>query len=296
MGKSNGKAKNEKAGSVTPRASPPKTPWELVIALLWDPPWKRWLILVPLLIAIAAVNLVGNERLFAMAEDVGLIRSEEIKCWSKTLRPADSHIAGMRVVERSTVLDLSEWKQASADQLARKIPVELAISRNRFRIERTDENQGCFIHRMGTSSGIEPTVHCSRCRKVALPYKDGVPLREWDLVFDIRHQPVGQEITIAFSVDFWNSFQRPDQSWGGFRILHSTERAVFSIVFPEDRRPKRDGMQYRYVRSGSQQPEVIEIKNRDDVKVRADKDRAERLAWVVANPQPDRSYRVYWSW
>jgi hypothetical protein len=234
-------------------------------------------------------------KLYTMAEDAGLVTSEEIKCWNKTLRPADSHIAGMRVIERSTTLDLSDWKAASANDLARKVPIELAISRNSFLIERTDDNQSCFIHRMGTSSGIEPTVHCSRCRKVALPYKEGLPLREWDLVFDVQHQPIGTEISIVFSVDFWNSFQRPDQWWGGFRILHSTEKAIYTVVFPDEKKPKADSVQYRFVRSVSQKPESLVIKPMD-LKIRSGEGLTERVTWTVANPQPDRSYRVYWAW
>src|SRR6185295_3702308 len=146
--------------------------------------------------------------------------------------PEDAQIAGMRIVERKTMLDLRDWKDASPDEIARGVPVELAISRNRFVIERTDEKQACFIHRMGTTSGVEPKVHCRRCQKMPLPHKEGTPLREWDLVFDIRDRPLDAETVIEFSVDFWNSFQRPDQWWGGFRILHSTEKAVYEVVFP----------------------------------------------------------------
>lgn len=234
-------------------------------------------------------------KLYAMAENAGLITSEEIKCWNRTLRPADSHIAGMRVVERATTLDLSDWKAGSANEIKQKLPIELAISRNRFVIERTDSNQSCFIHRMGTSSGIEPSVHCSRCRKVALPHNEGSSLREWDLVFDVQHQPIGTEILIAFSVDFWNSFQRPDQWWGGFRILHSTEKAIYTVVFPEEKMPKTDSVQYRFVRSVWQKPESLVVQP-VDLKIRSTEGYTERVTWTVLNPQPDRSYRVYWSW
>jgi hypothetical protein len=130
---------------------------------------------------------------------------------------------------------------------------------------------------------------------VALPYKEGLPLREWDLVFDVQHQPIGTEISIVFSVDFWNSFQRPDQWWGGFRILHSTEKAIYTVVFPDEKKPKADSVQYRFVRSVSQKPESLVIKPMD-LKIRSGKGLMERVTWTVANPQPDRSYRVYWAW
>lgn len=296
MARPDAKGRKEKDGSSSlPAPAPPKTPWELVIALLWNPPWKRWGILMPLLVTAAVLNLVGQDQLMAMAQEAGVFPSDEIQCWTRTLRPADSHIAGMRIVKRSTSLDLTHWEPASADDIAKQVPVELAISRNTFLIERTDINQGCFIHRISTSSGIEPEVHCNRCHKVALPRKEGSPVREWDVVFDIQKQPVGPMFSIVFSVDFWNSFQRPDQWWGGFRILHSTEVATYTINFPEAKRPRPGSLQPRFVRSTSQIPEPVDP-NLSSLRLHEQNAQVEHVVWTVRNPQPDRSYRIYWVW
>ena len=278
--------------------SHPRTFVELLIRLFWNPPWKRrWVLFPGVIVAVVVLpvlNFVGKEKIRDVLEHVGIVRSAEISCWNKTLRPEDSHIAGLRVIKRATTLDLQDWNPASEDQLARGTPVSLAISRNRFTIERTDPNQGCFIHRMGTSSGIIPQVHCERCRKIELKNNSG-QLREWDLVFDIASKPLGEPIEIVFNVDFWNSFQRPEQWWGGFRILHATEKAEFRLAFPESRRPRVDRLKYTYVKAASQSRQDIVPEPMDlDLSVRDGY--VNRVTWIVKNPQPDRSYRIYWEW
>jgi hypothetical protein len=205
-------------------------------------------------------------------------------------------IAGVRIIERRTVLDLSEWRQTSENDIAQEIRRSLVVSRNTFVLERLDPEQRTFVHRIGTSSSIDPIVHCTGCRIVPVAKKVAPMQHEWDVVFPIGDLDVGDSITISFSVDFWNAFQSRDQWWGGFRVLHDTERAMFTVVFPDWKKPASNTLKYGY-KKASTGKDVSLIPRSEDVEQAADPNgRVSQLQWTVDHPQPDRSYRVYWQW
>jgi hypothetical protein len=205
-------------------------------------------------------------------------------------------LGGVRIAERRTTLDLSGWKSVSEDDVARSIKRSRAVSRNHFVIERLEPEQGVFVHRMGTSSPIEPEVHCDKC-KVEQVIKAVAPApKEWDIIFDISREPVGPLIDIDFSVDFWNAFDSPDQWWGGFRILYATERAIFRVEFPKEHRPAGKTVTFGYIKANTRRRELLQP-NAEDANVQSNPDgTVSSVMWTVQNPQPDRSYRVFWSW
>src|SRR5262249_55757980 len=142
------------------------------------------------------------------------------------------------------------WQETTPDDLATRVKRSMAISKNRFSITRTRKHASNFIHVIGTSSGITPEVRCNGCRMVPRQSEgESRAPNEWDLEFDVSTLALDDEKEFEFSVIFWNAFQNPTQWWGGFRILHPTVLSLYSIQFPETRRPLPDTFQYLYVDS-----------------------------------------------
>ena len=127
-------------------------------------------------------------------------------------------------------------------------------------------------------------------------HKDISPApREWNIVFDIEHEPIGRPISIQFRVTFWNAFQLSEQWWGGFRILHPTRRAAFRVVFPPSHRPARSDISFAFKKAGSARQEAV-VPGPGESRVVGDDGRVDEVEWTVDYPDDDRSYRVYWKW
>jgi hypothetical protein len=203
-------------------------------------------------------------------------------------------IPGIRVDRRETTLDLSGWQETTDADIANRVKKSVAVSINKFTIVRTHDYAAKFIHIIGTSSGITPEVDCKgRCERV--PRDSGKESRapnEWNLEFDISNAPLDERIEFAFNVSFWNAFQKPEQWWGGFRVLHQTKLSLYSIQFPQARRPLPETLVYYYV-DRREHPYDDEIRSN----VVTDPDgRVAKLTWEVPYPDGDRSYRVRWDW
>lgn len=205
-------------------------------------------------------------------------------------------IPGIRIIERSTTLDLSDWRATSEDDIARGVRRSPVVSRNRFLLERVNPEQREFVHRIGTTSKIDPELECTGCRLERVKSEAGPLARQWDLVFDVSDRKVAEPIQLSFNVRFWNAFQSPDQWWGGFRILHATERAIFKVVFPAAKKPKRKDLEFVYVIAATQKRVSDPPRDGNLHEVLDSDDRVSQLQWTVNNPNPDRSYRVYWKW
>ena len=226
--------------------------------------------------------------LVAMATIAGYLAYSN--SWIADLR----QIPGIRVDNRETTLDLSGWQETTEADIANRIKKSVAVSRNKFTIVRTHEYATDFIHVIGTSSGITPEVSCSgRCRMVPRNSgKDNRAPKEWDLDFDISKAPLDKKIEFEFSVSFWNAFQTPTQWWGGFRVLHPTKSSLYSVQFPETRRPLPETVAYYYQ---DRQEHRYEDEIRSSVVIDGT-GRVAKLTWEVPNPDGDRSYRVKWDW
>jgi Thoeris protein ThsB, TIR-like domain len=203
-------------------------------------------------------------------------------------------IPGVRVEKRETTLDLSGWQETTAADIANRVKKSLAVSRNKFTVVRTHEHATNFIHLIGTTSGIRPEVDCSgRCRMVPrdLGRESRAP-NEFDLEFNISTVPLDQRIDFAFNVSFWNAFQEPKQWWGGFRVLHATRSSVYSIRFPDTRRPHPETLEYVFF-DKEERPYDEELRTS---LVKDDSGRVIEVKWEVPHPSGDRSYRVKWDW
>ena len=203
-------------------------------------------------------------------------------------------IPGVRVEKRETTLDLSGWQETTETDIANRVKKSLAVSKNKFTVIRTHKHATNFIHLIGTTSGIRPEVDCNgRCRMVPrdLGRESRAP-NEFDLEFDISTAPLDEKIDFDFSVSFWNAFQEPRQWWGGFRVLHQTRSSVYSIRFPDIRRPRPDTLTYVYF-DKQERPYDEEIRTSF---VNDDNGRVVEVKWEVPHPSGDRSYRIKWDW
>jgi hypothetical protein len=206
---------------------------------------------------------------------------------------ANRLIPGVRIEKRETVVDLSGWQETTETDISSLLKKSLAVSSNKFTIVRTHEYATEFIHIVGTTSGIHPEVNCKGCG--VRPRNAGATARapnEWDVVFDISSIPIEQEIELNLQVKFWNAFQNPSQWWGGFRILHSTEVATYSIVFPQTKHPRPETIELYYFDT---KPHTF-TKEQNSTSDQDATGRLQKLTWTVTNPIADRSYRVKWVW
>jgi hypothetical protein len=201
-------------------------------------------------------------------------------------------IPGIRVERRETTLDLSGWQETAATEVS-TVKKSLAVSKNKFSVVRTHLHASKFIHIAGTTSGLVPEVRCNGC--TLSPRMSAVAGRtpnEWSIEFDISNRQLDEKFDIEFSFLFWNAFQTRQQLWGGFRVLHATEVASYSIQFPTSRRPLPQTLVYFYVDS----KEHVYDKELDTSLATDQAGRVEKLTWKVQYPNADRSYRVKWDW
>lgn len=200
-------------------------------------------------------------------------------------------IPGIRVDKRETTLDLSGWQETTETEIG-AVKKSLAVSHNQFSVVRTHLHATTFIHIAGTSSALEPEVRCANCRLVPRASKTaGRAPNEWNIEFDISKMPLDEKFEVEFEFLFWNAFQK-SQEWGGFRVLHATKVALYSVVFPSVRRPLPRSLAYFYVDS-KQHPYD------EDLRTSLALDgggRVQKLTWEVPFPSADRSYRVRWDW
>ncbi len=202
-------------------------------------------------------------------------------------------IPGIRVERLETIIDLSGWNETSQQDLDERRKVSAAVSINKFTVIRTHEHATEFVHIVGTTSGIAPEIQCNTCQ--VRPHNTGAAARaplEWEIVYDLEDVPLDGEKEVEFRITFWNAFQSPSQWWGGFRILHSTEVAIYSLIFPEGKHPRTESIEYFYVAS---KPGKFTREQRVEVEKDGD-ERARKLTWLINNPLADRSYRVKWVW
>lgn len=203
-------------------------------------------------------------------------------------------VPAVRVESRETIMDLSEWKETSKINPLEWRDRSLAISRNIFSVVRTNDVP-IFVHIIGTSSGIEPDVTCKTHphQVVARPTDSSNRWpSEWEIWFDISDVPINKETKIQFEVTFWNAFQESSQWWAGFRILHDTNVAKYTVIFPPRKHPNSSDLLYSYF-DGNDHPLDVA----PDVKTIADVEgRVERATWHVPNPVGNRSYRIKWNW
>jgi len=118
-------------------------------------------------------------------------------------------------------------------------------------------------------------------------------VRQWNVLVDISKEPDDRPFTVDLIVTFWNGFQQKPDWWGGFRVLHATEKASYRIIFP----PGMPGADVKFRYKDITANQIIYLDTRTlNVSPVPGAAAVEELTWTVDNPLPDRSYQVAWSW
>jgi hypothetical protein len=204
----------------------------------------------------------------------------------------ERQLPGLRVETHVTTVDLSGWRETTAEQIARREKISSALSHDRYVVVRTQHQARNYVHVVGTSSNIKPDIVCTHCTITPRIRDDGSRApNEFRVAFDISNLKLEDETTIEYHTTFWNAFQTPDQLWAGIRISNQTETATFSIIFPAIKHPTADKIKYLYHDTKDHLLSGQNVTLDYD-----DQGRVSRLSWVMTNPTTDRSYRVYWDW
>jgi hypothetical protein len=205
----------------------------------------------------------------------------------------ERQLPGLRVETHETTLDLTGWRETTAEQIAKGEKISSALASDKYVVIRTQMQARNYVHLVGTSSNIPPDIMCARCTISARYRDDGSRApNEFKVTFDISNLKLEDETVIEYQTRYWNAFQTPDQLWAGIRISNQTETATFTIIFPAAKKPTADKIKYLY-HDTKDHP----LDTGQNVTFEYDaQGRVSRLVWTIAHPTTDRSYRVFWDW
>jgi hypothetical protein len=203
--------------------------------------------------------------------------------------------SGVRVIERRSTLDLSDWKATNERDLQTGSKVSRGLSLTSFVVRKTVPGAKYFIHTVSSGSKTDPSIWCDShpFRIIRANDQGSSGTHQWNVLVDISQEPDDVPFTVNLVVSFWNGFQKPSDWWSGFRVLHSTEKAIYRVVFPASLPAANIGFRYRDIAAN----QMVDL---DPAKLAATltpKGAAtQEISWTVENPQPDRSYQVTWTW
>jgi hypothetical protein len=203
--------------------------------------------------------------------------------------------SGVRVVERATTLDLSGWEWTSSRDLQAARKLSRGLSLTSFVLRKTEPGARYFVHTVSSGSRVAPSIWCdSHPFQIVEAKAQGTSgVRQWNVLVDVSQEPDDQPFTVNFAVTFWNAFQKAADWWGGFRVLHSTERSTYRIVFPPGLPATSVGFRYKDIPAD----EVVDLDSATLNVTPSPSDKpVQELTWTVDNPLPDRSYQVAWTW
>jgi hypothetical protein len=215
--------------------------------------------------------------------------------FQKTLPEELTSKSGVRVVERDTTLDLSGWKQTSSRDLQAGSKVSRGLSLTSFVLRKTEPGAKYFVHTVSSDSKVVPSIWSDShpLRVVQANSQGSSGPRQWNVLVDISQEPDDAPFTVNLIVTFWNGFQKPSDWWGGFRVLHSTEKATYHVIFP----PGLPATNIKYRYKDVTADETVDL---DAATLKVSPTPGEmptqKVTWTEENPVPDRSYQVAWTW
>jgi serine/threonine protein kinase len=246
-------------------------------------------LLVAFVVVVAAVPSLRNE-----AEQ--FLFNWQVPGASDRSLPEDlTYKSGVRVVERTSTLDLTGWKRTTAEELASGERVSRGLSMTSFVLRKTEPGAKYFVHTVSSGSAADPSIWCDShpFRVIQAETQPSSGVRQWNVLVDISKEPDDQPFTVDLLVTFWNGFQNKSDWWGGFRILHATEKASYRIIFPPGL-PAGD-VKFRYKDVTANQTVYLDPGGLT-VSPAPGPAPVEEITWTVDNPMPDRSYQVTWTW
>ena len=213
-----------------------------------------------------------------------------------TLSDELTNKSGVRVVKRTTTLDLRGWKPTTSRDLQAASKVSRGLSLSEFVLRKTEPGAKYFVHTVSTGSTTDPSIWCDSHPFHIVPVKSqDSSIRQWNVLVDVSQEPDDHPFTVNLGVTFWNGFQKKKDWWAGFRVLHDTEKSIYSIIFPTalpatNVKFRLKDMLAETVDLDTGTLQVTLVPDEKDEKS------VQGLTWTVDNPLPDRSYRVYWTW
>lgn len=203
--------------------------------------------------------------------------------------------SSVRVIDRKTTLDLSGWQYTSSRDLDSVKKISRGFTTTTFVVRKTQPGAKYFVHTVSSGSKIPPTIWCdSHPYQVVQANNEGQsPIRQWNILVDISDEPDDRPFTVSLAVTFWNAFQKKEDWWAGFRVLHPTEKSTFHVIFPAGMPPSDVRFTYKDITSG----ETVDLPTatQNVTPVPTGKPIPE-LAWTLDNPLPERGYRLTWTW
>jgi hypothetical protein len=278
--------------AATPTGHP--SAWDIFTKWSRGGPWRRRLFAL-------AVTLLVLGTVSSSVPSIGeaieyiILKVQHPGAFDRTLSEELTSKSGVRVVERNTTLDLTGWKQTTSRDIQEGSKVSRGLSLTSFVLRKTEPGAKYFVHTVSSSSKAAPSIWCDShsFRIVQANTQGSSGLRQWNVLVDISEEPDDAPFTVNLLVTFWNGFQKPSDWWGGFRILHSTEKAVYNVVFPPGL-PAAD-VKFRY--KDMTATETVDL---DPAKLaivlKPGNGPVRKVTWTVDNPLPDRSYQVAWTW
>ena len=301
MSKKHGQRSQSNAAPVQPEPQKPAsltghpTAWDAFSNWSMNARWRR--VTFRLVVAVVILGMVGA----AVPTIGGAIEYAALKirlpagAFERTLPDGLTSKSGVRVVKRETTLDLSGWKQTSSRDLDAAVKVSRGLSLNSFVLRKTEAGAKYFLHTVSSSSNVEPSIWSDShpFHIVQAKSQGSSGIRQWNVLVDVSQEPDDTPFTVNLVVTFWNGFQEKNDLWSGFRVLHSTDKATYRIIFPPDLRATNVKFRYKDIPAG----QTVDLDTGTlQVTLEPDEKSVQGLTWTYDDPVPDCSYQVTWTW
>lgn len=277
-----------------PHDSRSSTAWEVFSNWSRNARWRR--IIFGSVVVLSILGTVGQAiPKIGSAIEYGLLQIQHPSAFEHTLSDELTYKSGVRVVERTTTLDLSGWNWTSSKDLAAGSKISRGLSTNTFVLRKTEPGAKYFVHTVSSGSLVAPSIFCDSHPFQVIKAKDqrSSNIHQWNVLVDVSREPDDRPFTVGLTVTFWNGFQMKQDWWAGFRILHSTEKANYRVIFPTSLPATNVKFRFKDVISD----EIVYLDTAAlKVALTPSGSSVQTLSWTIDNPQPDRSYQVAWSW
>ncbi|MCW2649906.1 MAG: hypothetical protein JWR32_882 [Mycobacterium sp.] len=270
------------------------TAWDAFSNWSMNARWRR--VTFGLVVAVLILGMVGAAvPTIGSAIEYAVLKIRVPGAFEPGLSDGLTRKSGVRVVERATTLDLSGWKRTSSRDLQAASKVSRGLSLTSFVLRKTEPGAKYFVHTVSSGSKTDPSIWCDShpFRIVQAKSQGSSSTRQWNVLVDVSQEPDDSPFNVNLVVTFWNGFQKKSDWWAGFRVLHSTEKATYCIIFPPEL--PATSVKFVYKDIAAEQTFDLDTGTLQVTPVPGEKP-VQTLTWAVDNPPPDRSYRVAWTW
>jgi hypothetical protein len=270
------------------------TAWTVFSNWSLNAPWRRMIFRFIVIISILGTVSQAIPKVDDAIE-YSILKFQHPSAFGRTLSNELTSKSGVRVVERATTLYLGGWKWTSSKDLAAGSKISRGLSTTTFTLQKTEPGAKYFVHTVSSDSKVAPSISSDShpFRVIQANDQGSSKTHQWNVLVDVSQEPDDRPFTVGLVVTFWNGFQTKHDWWAGFRILHSTEKATFQVIFPADLPATNPQFRFKDTVSGKFVPlDTATLK----LTVAPSEMSVRTLSWTIDNPQPDRSYQVTWTW